>query len=151
VWTTTWKKLAYTRLWALSLICSFIYLVRIWNPMLQYERKNRILMCAKMDLTHIQRVRMLYKTILKLHRGLPTELQVMGNSYARDEFKRHKTCNIAEASVFMVEWAVCNIFWPLLRLCLRLCSILSHDWSGIFFSYFYFWLTHVKLKQTMQT
>lgn len=28
----------------------------------------------------------------------------MGNSYARDEFKRHKTCNEAEAQVFMVEW-----------------------------------------------
>jgi len=53
---------------------------------------------------------MLYKTILKLHRGLPTELQVMGNSYARDEFKRHKTCNVAEASAFMVEWAVRGIF-----------------------------------------
>lgn len=59
-----------------------------------------------MDLTHVQRVRLLYKTILQLHRGLPTELQVMGNSYARDEFKRHKSCNIAEASVFMVEWTV---------------------------------------------
>lgn len=58
-----------------------------------------------MELNHVQRVRMLYKTILKLHRGLPVELQVMGNSYARDEFKRHKTCNVAEASVFMVEWA----------------------------------------------
>lgn len=62
-----------------------------------------------MDLTHVQRVRMLYKTILHLHRGLPAELQVMGNSYARDEFKRHKSCNIAEASVFMVEWTVRNL------------------------------------------
>jgi hypothetical protein len=65
-----------------------------------------------MDLTHVQRVRMLYKAIFKLHRGLPAELQVMGNSYTRDEFKRHKTCNISEASVFMVEWAVRNIFSP---------------------------------------
>jgi hypothetical protein len=60
----------------------------------------------RMDLTHVQRVRMLYKTILKLHRGLPADIRVMGNAYARDEFKRHKTCNVAEASVFMVEWAV---------------------------------------------
>jgi len=60
----------------------------------------------RMDLTHVQRVRMLYKTILKLHRGLPADLQVMGTAYARDEFKRHKSCNVAEASVFMVEWAV---------------------------------------------
>jgi hypothetical protein len=60
----------------------------------------------RMDLTHVQRVRMLYKTILKLHQGLPADLRVMGTAYARDEFKRHKTCNVAEASVFMVEWAV---------------------------------------------
>lgn len=68
----------------------------------------------RMDLTHAQRVRMLYKTILKLHRGLPAELQVMGTTYARDEFKRHKTCNIAEASVFLVEWAVRCKSWSLL-------------------------------------
>ena len=60
----------------------------------------------RMDLSHAQRVRMLYKTILKLHRGLPADLQVMGTAYARDEFKRHKTCSVAEASAFMVEWAV---------------------------------------------
>lgn len=28
--------------------------------------------------THPQRVRLLYKTILKLHRGLPLELQALG-------------------------------------------------------------------------
>ena len=59
-----------------------------------------------MDLSHVQRVRMLYKTVLKLNRGLPVELQVMGNSYVREEFKRHKNCNIAEAQVFLVEWTV---------------------------------------------
>lgn len=36
--------------------------------------------------------------------GLPPELQPLGNSYARDEFKRHKNCNEAEAKTFMVEW-----------------------------------------------
>lgn len=36
--------------------------------------------------------------------GLPPELQTLGNGYVRDEFKRHKTCNEAEAKVFMVEW-----------------------------------------------
>ncbi|KAK3920057.1 Succinate dehydrogenase assembly factor 3, mitochondrial [Frankliniella fusca] len=54
--------------------------------------------------THVQRVRLLYKTILKLHRGLPAELQALGNSYIRDEFKRHKGCNTSEANVFMNEW-----------------------------------------------
>lgn len=36
--------------------------------------------------------------------GLPAEMQPLGNSYAKDEFKRHKTCNPAEAQVFLVEW-----------------------------------------------
>ncbi|KAF7991709.1 hypothetical protein HCN44_010510 [Aphidius gifuensis] len=57
------------------------------------------------SLTHVQRVRILYKTILKLHRGLPIEMQPLGNDYLRDEFKRHKSCNPAEAHVFMNEWA----------------------------------------------
>ncbi|KAJ6641416.1 Succinate dehydrogenase assembly factor 3, mitochondrial [Pseudolycoriella hygida] len=53
---------------------------------------------------HDQRVRLLYKTILRLHRGLPADMQSLGNSYAKDEFKRHKTCNPAEAQVFLIEW-----------------------------------------------
>lgn len=57
------------------------------------------------SLTHLQRVRRLYKTVLRLHRGLPLEIQSLGNSYVRDEFKRHKTCNLAEANVFLNEWA----------------------------------------------
>lgn len=36
--------------------------------------------------------------------GLPEELQALGNSYVRDEFKRHKTCNESESKLFMVEW-----------------------------------------------
>lgn len=35
---------------------------------------------------------------------MPVELQTLGNNYARDEFKRHKTCNETEAKIFMVEW-----------------------------------------------
>lgn len=31
-------------------------------------------------------------------------MQPLGNSYAKDEFKRHKTCNPAEAQVFLIEW-----------------------------------------------
>ncbi|XP_017786566.1 PREDICTED: succinate dehydrogenase assembly factor 3, mitochondrial isoform X2 [Nicrophorus vespilloides] len=54
--------------------------------------------------THIQKVRFLYKTIFKLHKGLPEELQILGNSYTRDEFKRHKKCTNEEAAVFMSEW-----------------------------------------------
>lgn len=38
--------------------------------------------------SHVSKVRILYKTILRLHRGLPTDLQPLGNNYARDEFRR---------------------------------------------------------------
>lgn len=41
---------------------------------------------------------------MSLPLGLPPPIQPLGNEYARDEFKRHKTCNAAEAQVFMVEW-----------------------------------------------
>lgn len=54
--------------------------------------------------THHQRVRLLYKTILKLHRGLPVELQALGDQYAQDEFKRHKDAAPEQAKTFMVEW-----------------------------------------------
>ncbi|XP_062551030.1 succinate dehydrogenase assembly factor 3, mitochondrial [Armigeres subalbatus] len=54
--------------------------------------------------SHIHRVRTLYKTLLRLHRGLPEGLQVLGNQYVRDEFRRHKTCTTHEASLFMNEW-----------------------------------------------
>uniref|UniRef100_A0A8D8LG75 Succinate dehydrogenase assembly factor 3 n=1 Tax=Cacopsylla melanoneura TaxID=428564 RepID=A0A8D8LG75_9HEMI len=57
-----------------------------------------------MNQNHVQTVRLLYKTIQRLHRGLPPELQPLGINYARDEFKRHKTCNPSEAQVFMNEW-----------------------------------------------
>ena len=39
-------------------------------------------------LTHVQRVRILYKTCLRLHRGLPTQMQIIGDAYVKDEFKR---------------------------------------------------------------
>ncbi|XP_058820469.1 succinate dehydrogenase assembly factor 3, mitochondrial [Topomyia yanbarensis] len=57
-----------------------------------------------MCLAHVQRVRILYKTILRLHRGLPKELHSLGNQYVKDEFRRHKTCSNQEASLFMHEW-----------------------------------------------
>lgn len=57
---------------------------------------------------HVPRVRLLYKTILRLHRGLPPELQALGTTYTRDEFRRHKNCNEAEAAVFMSAWTVSN-------------------------------------------
>ncbi|KAK7076577.1 acetate non-utilizing protein 9 [Halocaridina rubra] len=59
---------------------------------------------AQQAFTHHQRVRLLYKTVLKLHRGLPLELQALGDQYARDEFKRHKEADTEQAKTFMVEW-----------------------------------------------
>jgi Complex1_LYR-like len=62
---------------------------------------------------HVTRVRSLYKAVLRLHRGLPAELNELGNVYTRDEFKRHKKCTPEEAHVFMVEWSVSSIVFLL--------------------------------------
>jgi len=56
-------------------------------------------------LAHGQRVRKLYKTILKLHRGLPPELAYMGDKYVKDEFKRHKQATPEQTLTFMESWA----------------------------------------------
>ena len=55
---------------------------------------------------HVGRVRLLYKTILRLHRGMPLELQAIGDQYVKDEFKRHKDAEPAFVSEFMNEWTV---------------------------------------------
>ncbi|KAG5682253.1 hypothetical protein PVAND_011617 [Polypedilum vanderplanki] len=59
-------------------------------------------------MNHSQKVKILYKSILKLHKGLPKELQLMGNEYVRDEFKRHSKLNIEKdqkiITTFMWEW-----------------------------------------------
>ena len=60
-------------------------------------------------LSHVQRVRLLYKTCLRLHRGLPTQMQIIGDAYVKDEFKRHKKVdNPAQIASFMEAWAVSN-------------------------------------------
>lgn len=78
-------------------------------------------------LSHELQVKMLYKVILRLHRGalffafiinkpflmqtgtkilgLVPEMQMIGNGYVRDEFKRHKDCKPNEAQQFLSEWA----------------------------------------------
>lgn len=53
---------------------------------------------------HIQYVRHLYKSILRLHRGLSTEMQILGDEYIREEFKRHKNVKPEAAKVFINEW-----------------------------------------------
>lgn len=59
-----------------------------------------------MQCGHTSRVRTLYKVILKLHRGLPNELKLMGDNYVKDEFRRNKVANVQETIVFMNEWTV---------------------------------------------
>jgi len=61
---------------------------------------------ATRTLTHTSRVRALYKALLRLHRGMPLELQAVGDQYVKDEFKRHKNVNEKEAQIFMSEWTV---------------------------------------------
>ena len=57
-------------------------------------------------LNHKTQVLALYKALLKLHRGLPYNMQAMGDQYVKDEFRRHKTCTEKEADTFMNEWTV---------------------------------------------
>jgi len=54
---------------------------------------------------HRQNVRVLYKTILRLHRALPTEVRELGDQYVKDEFRRHKDVGKEHVSPFMMEWA----------------------------------------------
>ena len=57
-------------------------------------------------LSHLQGVRLLYKSCLKLHRGLPLELKAIGDSYVKEEFRRHKEASPEHSKVFMQQWAV---------------------------------------------
>ncbi|TPP58509.1 hypothetical protein FGIG_10447 [Fasciola gigantica] len=60
---------------------------------------------AVSSLSHPQRVRLLYKTILQLHRGLPPALAELGNKYVKEEFHRHKNCRPEFVQPFMLEWS----------------------------------------------
>lgn len=44
--------------------------------------------------------------ICRLHRSLPLEMRALGDQYVKDEFRRHKQVNPAEAHMFMQEWTV---------------------------------------------
>lgn len=72
----------------------------------EYSRVRKRAIHVMASRTHVQRVRMLYKTILRLHRGLPAEVRPLGDGYVRDEFRRHKGCVESEAIVFLHEWTV---------------------------------------------
>lgn len=40
-----------------------------------------------MTVAHANRVRTLYKTILRMHRALPPEMAELGNNYAKGELR----------------------------------------------------------------
>uniref|UniRef100_T1JG45 Succinate dehydrogenase assembly factor 3, mitochondrial n=1 Tax=Strigamia maritima TaxID=126957 RepID=T1JG45_STRMM len=65
---------------------------------------GRIMIKSPM-VTHAQTVRVLYKTILRLHRSLPKNAQLIGDLYVKDEFRRHKNANTQEVKIFMKEWS----------------------------------------------
>merc|ERR1712209_123602 len=52
-----------------------------------------------------QKVLLLYKSCLKLHRGLPLHLKAIGDTYVKDEFRRHKKADTAQTAIFMEAWA----------------------------------------------
>lgn len=58
---------------------------------------------------HQQTVKRLYKIIFKLHKSLPKELEEIGNSYVRHEFKLHKNAKPEQVKIFMSEWGVSRI------------------------------------------
>ena len=58
------------------------------------------------SLSHVQKVRLLYKSCLKLHRGLPIHLKAIGDTYVKDEFRRHKKADEQQVKLFMEAWAV---------------------------------------------
>ncbi len=58
------------------------------------------------QMSHPERVRFLYKVILRTHRALPPQLRAIGDSYVREEFKKHKKCEPQYVGPFMMEWTV---------------------------------------------
>ncbi|CAJ0588558.1 unnamed protein product [Cylicocyclus nassatus] len=46
----------------------------------------------------------LYKRILRLHYGLPPPARLMGDTYVKDEFRRHKNATPEQTAVFVNEW-----------------------------------------------
>ncbi|BFZ22470.1 hypothetical protein BsWGS_25508 [Bradybaena similaris] len=56
------------------------------------------------SISHVSRVRALYKAILMLHRGLPSEMKSLGDHYVKEEFRAHKTSQQQETDIFMHEW-----------------------------------------------
>ncbi|XP_055336730.1 succinate dehydrogenase assembly factor 3, mitochondrial-like [Paramacrobiotus metropolitanus] len=74
--------------------------------MLQNTIGNTRNMCTPLaQSSHRLNVRILYKSILRLHRGLPEGLRELGTKYVQDEFRLHKPItNDEQIRHFMLEW-----------------------------------------------
>ncbi|CAB3397848.1 unnamed protein product [Caenorhabditis bovis] len=48
----------------------------------------------------------LYKSILRLHYGLPKSARLMGDVYVKDEFRRHKNASPEFVKQFITEWTL---------------------------------------------
>jgi len=47
----------------------------------------------------------LYATILRLHRSLPADMRSLGDTYVKDEFRRHRTAPPEYIQGFEAMWA----------------------------------------------
>ena len=76
------------------------------NVVYIYYSTTKDIYKASLNIFLFNAVRRLYKTLLKLHRGLPPDLAYMGDMYVKDEFKRHKLATPEQTVTFMESWAV---------------------------------------------
>uniref|UniRef100_A0A0N5AX34 Succinate dehydrogenase assembly factor 3 n=1 Tax=Syphacia muris TaxID=451379 RepID=A0A0N5AX34_9BILA len=60
----------------------------------------------------------LYKRILRLHYGLPSEVRYVGDQYVKSEFRRHKNASPEHSLLFLKEWT---------DYCTTLSKQLSHE------------------------
>ncbi|GBP01086.1 Succinate dehydrogenase assembly factor 3, mitochondrial [Eumeta japonica] len=81
--------------------------------------------------SHVSRVRQLYKLILRMHRGLPEELRSLGDAYAREEFKRHKGCSPTEANIFLKEWALTKYCSKLALYSRQVCGLCNKSCKAV--------------------
>lgn len=46
----------------------------------------------------------LYRSILRLHRGLPSDLRFLGDSYVKDEWRKHRNADVKFVGPFVRAW-----------------------------------------------
>ena len=85
-------------------------------------------MCANRT-RHVSRVLSLYKVVLRLHRALPLEMQLLGDSYAREEFRRHKSriprTGAQQLALFVRS---CVALFHMCCVTMWICRVWSENW-----------------------